>query len=132
MGAIITLRWTALSLTILIGTIILYYVAMIVMCHDWFALAFEWTTWKVGIHSEESILGNATGWIMFITVTMFSLVPDVMYEAYRTNIGVDPLTVQMYHERAGDSDACFFGKMPPDSWGREFITIAPSKEGTTT
>lgn len=107
--ALVTLQWKFISLTVLIASQLFYFACLLFMCEEWFALNFQWETWKIGY----SIFGSTTGWTMFICVTLFALIPDVLVEAYKATVGLDPLRLQMYHERAGGANACFCGVLPP-------------------
>ena len=68
---------------------------------------------------------------MYISGVATALFPDIIFEALRQNSNflLNPLTVQMYHEREGDENACFVC-CPPAKDTHGLIVIRPVKPGT--
>jgi hypothetical protein len=68
---------------------------------------------------------------MYISGVATALFPDIIYETLKQNSSflLNPMTVQMYHEREGVEGACFCLCKPPQE-NHGLITIRPVRPGT--
>jgi len=68
---------------------------------------------------------------MYVSGVMTALFPDIIYETLKQNSSslLNPLTIQMYHEREGDENACFC-LCKPNQNNKGMIVIRPVRPGS--
>ena len=125
---LITLKWTGLSLAVLIASILIYFLSILFMCADWFAINYQPQTWNL---ANVLFFGkNPTGWLLYISLSLLVVLPDFLYEGAKLRFFPNPLSVQMYLERSANCNAgwSWMGRsFEPSEEAKRGIKIAPSK-----
>lgn len=134
---IITISWRVQTIFWLTISQSAFYLMSMMMGSWQFSiyLGLQWQVYNVVF--DHLFLNNTFPYLpisffMYISGVAFALFPDIIYEALRQNSSfmLNPLTIQMYHEREGDESACFLC-CPPIKETHGQIVIRPIKPGTT-